>query len=99
MYYLWITFLVAGGVLDYNDYNAMEYIHTSKIIKTGTSLCIVIPKAYLVAMDLQRGDQMVLTVPNGKGIFLQKLTPSLVLELKHVYALNDDTTAEKIIKI
>lgn len=36
----------------------MEYIRTTKIIKTGTSLCVVIPKEILTALNFERGDQV-----------------------------------------
>lgn len=51
----------------------MEYIHTSKIIKTGTSLCVVIPKNILNALKLERGDQVVFGVYVDDTLIIKKI--------------------------
>lgn len=53
----------------------MEYIRTTKIIKTGNSLCIVIPKEILNAVKLERGDQVVFGIFGYEGILLRKIKP------------------------
>jgi len=62
-----------GGVLLYNDYIYMEYIRTTKIIKTGTSLCVVIPKDILDALKWERGDQVVFGIFNNDAIAIRRI--------------------------
>ena len=71
---LWITHLHRGRVGGYNDNNDMEYIRTSKIIKTGTSLCVVLPKTILAALQMQRGDQIVFGIYNSNSLVIRKIT-------------------------
>ncbi len=52
----------------------MEYIRTTKIIKTGTSLCIVIPKEILRALHLERGDQVAFGIYNSDTLAIKKIT-------------------------
>ncbi len=77
---LWITFIDSGGVCAYDDCNDMEYIRTTKIIKTGSSLCIVVPKEFLVFLGLQRGDQVVLRVANNNAFFVQKIPQEMLAQ-------------------
>jgi antitoxin component of MazEF toxin-antitoxin module len=52
----------------------MEYLKTSKIIKNGTSLAVVIPKPMLQALHLDRGDQVMFAII-GEGILaIKKVT-------------------------
>ncbi len=64
-----------GGGREYNDYNDMEYIRTTKIIKTGTSLCVVIPKEILRAVCFERGDQVAFGIYNMDTIAIRKISP------------------------
>lgn len=70
---LWITLLLGGWVLCHNDNNDMEYIRTTKIIKTGTSLCVVIPKEILRAVCLERGDQVAFGIYDMDIIAIRKI--------------------------
>ena len=72
----------------------MEYIRTAKIIKTGSSLAIVVPKDFLVFMDLQRGDQVVLRVANNNAFFVQRLSQEILESLKPIPTI--DITEDKI---
>ena len=63
-----------GRGLLYNDYNDMEYIRTTKIIKTGTSLCIVIPKNILDALKMERGDQVVFGILPDNTLAIRKVS-------------------------
>jgi antitoxin component of MazEF toxin-antitoxin module len=51
----------------------MEYIRTTKIIRTGTSLCVVIPKEILVALKMERGDQVVFGIYDNDTIIIKKI--------------------------
>ena len=52
----------------------MQYLRTTKVIKTGTSLCVVIPKEILVALKLERGDQVVFGIYDNSSLVVQKVT-------------------------
>ena len=76
------NFLVNGRGRGYNDYHYMEYIRTTKIIKTGSSLCVVLPKEILKAMNMQRGDQISFWVYDQDTIILRRVSPADLLNLK-----------------
>ena len=54
----------------------------TKVIKTGTSLCIVIPKEILNALTLQRGDQVVFGIYDAHSLVVRKIQSSELLALK-----------------
>lgn len=79
---LWITVVYRGRGIPYNDYNDMEYIRTTKIIKTGTSLCVVIPKNILTTLKFQRGDQVAFFIYDDETIVMKKIQEVDLLNLK-----------------
>ncbi len=52
----------------------MSDLYISKIIRTGNSLCVVIPKNILHALNLQRGDQVVFGISAGDVLMIKKIT-------------------------
>lgn len=60
----------------------MEYIRSTKIIKTGTSLCAVIPKIILTALRWKRGDQISFYIYNEDTIVLRKIKEVELQNLK-----------------
>jgi hypothetical protein len=70
---LWITLLDGGWDIPHNDCNDMEYLRTTKIIKTGNSLCVVLPKTILRALTIERGDQVVFGIVDEKTIAIRKI--------------------------
>ena len=60
----------------------MEYIKTTKVIKTGTSLCVVIPKNYLSAIGLVRGDLVVWGVASSDVLYLRRVSEIDIKNLK-----------------
>ena len=60
----------------------METLHTTKIIKTGTSLGIVLPVAILNGLALLRGDRLVIAIGNNNTIILRKLSDKEIRDLK-----------------
>lgn len=52
----------------------MQYLRTTKVIKTGTSLCVVIPKEILKATNLERGDQVSFGFLDANTIAIRKIT-------------------------
>lgn len=62
--------------MPYNDSNDMVYLQTTKIIRTGNSLCAVLPKNILQAANLSRGDQVAFGITNENIITIHKLTVS-----------------------
>lgn len=79
---MWITFVDGGRGYHYNDTNDMEQIRITKVIRTGTSLCVVIPKEILQALSLQRGDQVRLNIFNNQDIIIHKITHEDFTKLK-----------------
>lgn len=53
----------------------MKYIRVSKIIKNGTSLAVVIPKEILVALKMERGDQIAFGIYNETTLTITKINP------------------------
>jgi len=51
----------------------MEIVRITKVIKTGNSLCIVIPKEILIALSLQRGDQVIFGIYDDHSLVVRKL--------------------------
>lgn len=58
-----------------------NYIIT-KIIKTGSSLGVVLPKSILNALTLQRGDQVVFGVGEYDTLIIRKITDEKLLPVK-----------------
>lgn len=52
----------------------MERVRITKIIKSGTSLAVVIPKSILNALNLERGDQIIFGIIDDKTIALRKIS-------------------------
>lgn len=63
-----------GRGIPYNDNNDMEQIRITKVIRTGTSLCVVIPKEILHALNLQRGDQVCFGILDGNSLVVRKIS-------------------------
>lgn len=62
----------------------MEQIRITKVIRTGTSLCIVIPKEILQALHIERGDQVIVR-PYSDGTFIvSKITNQELLKLNKI---------------
>ena len=66
--------MLGGRGVVYNDYTDMEYLQTSKIIKNGTSLAVVIPKPILKALSLERGDQVMFGIVGDGVLVIRKVT-------------------------
>jgi len=60
----------------------MERIITTRIIKTGTSLCCVIPKNILKALKLERGDTVVFGIIDEQTLAIRKLSMSDLRNIK-----------------
>lgn len=79
---MWITFLQEGRGIEYHYNHDMEPIRITKIVRSGSSLAIVIPKEILQAVHLQRGDQIIVC-PHSEGtIVLRKISNEEILKLK-----------------
>lgn len=61
-----------GGL--YTNSTNMQNVYITKVIKTGNSLSVVIPKPFLKAYNLERGDQIVFGQLDENYIALHKLT-------------------------
>lgn len=73
---MWITIFDGGRVYLYNDCNDMERVIITSIIRTGNSLCVVIPKNILKALKLERGDQVAFGIYNENTLTITKLNPA-----------------------
>lgn len=60
----------------------MEYIKITKVIKTGTSLCVVVPKDILRACGIVRGDHVVWSVAGDNILILRKINDVDISKLK-----------------
>lgn len=60
----------------------MERVIITRIIKTGNSLCVVIPKNILTAMQLQRGDQVAFGIFDENTLAISKLSQADILKIK-----------------
>lgn len=79
---MWITFLQGGRGIEYHYSNDMEKVIITKIIKTGNSLCIVIPSSILSAVGFKRGDQVVFGIIREDTIAIRKVTQQDILQIK-----------------
>lgn len=64
----------------------MQYLRTTKVIKTGTSLCVVIPKEILKAINLERGDQVSFGFLDANTIAIHRITRQEIIELNQASA-------------
>lgn len=79
---MWITYLRGGRGIEYHYNHDMEEVRITKIIRSGSSLAVVIPKEILQATYLQRGDQIVI-YPHSEGVIVvRKISNEEVLKLK-----------------
>lgn len=60
----------------------MENLYITKIIKTGSSLCVVIPVEILRGMKWERGDYISFTMFEGEIVALIKLNDDTIRHLK-----------------
>ncbi|MEK7179973.1 MAG: hypothetical protein AAB706_00700 [Patescibacteria group bacterium] len=60
----------------------MQSYTITKIIKTGSSLCVVLPKNYLTALTLQRGDQVVLAIGDYDTLIIRRMPETGLLPIK-----------------
>lgn len=60
----------------------METVRITKVIKTGNSLGVVIPKELLTALNLLRGDQVLFGIYNQNSIVIRKLEADELLAIK-----------------
>lgn len=60
----------------------MEYLTITKIIKTGNSLCVVIPKKILIALKIERGDQVVFGIYDKDTLAIRKISRDDLQKLK-----------------
>lgn len=60
----------------------MENLIITKVIKTGTSLCVVIPVKILRALKIERGDQVAFGVYADDVICMRKIQPEDILKMK-----------------
>lgn len=81
---MWRTLFYPPRGLEYNDEHYMETINLTKIIKTGTSLCAVIPVNILKALNWQRGDVLVFTNFTDDSLTLKRVSDKELRELKEI---------------
>jgi len=60
----------------------MENINTSKIIKVGNSLAVVIPVSILRGLKIERGDRVVFGVYNENTFAVRKVSSEELRKLK-----------------
>lgn len=60
----------------------MESFYTTKIVKVGSSLGLVIPREIIAAMMLDRGDRVVFSVIAGPTLVVRQLSEQEIRRLK-----------------
>ena len=76
------NFLVDRGVhYDYNN-QCMETLYTSRFLKVGTSLAVIVPVPLLKAYSFQRGDAIVFIQVNGDTLGVRKLSDKEIRLIK-----------------
>lgn len=81
---LWITKVGDGREQEYNYYNSMEELYTTKIVKVGTSRAVVIPSNVMDGLGWQRGDRVVFTFAADNQLIVKKLDDETIRNLKAV---------------
>jgi len=66
----------------------MINLQITKIVRVGTSLCVVIPVNILRDLRLERGDQVAFAIAAGDVICLRKITDAEKLEIKPLPIIN-----------
>lgn len=79
---MWITFLDAGGGIYYTNSNYMVWFESTKLIRVGNSLAVVIPIHILRELLIFRGDTLVVGVSQNNIICLRKMTDEEILQVK-----------------
>lgn len=60
----------------------MENVNITKVIKVGTSLGIIIPKALLTDLEIQRGDHVVFGLFSEGQFFVRRLSTNELRTLR-----------------
>lgn len=60
----------------------METIHLIKAVKTGTGISVIIPVDILRALNIRRGDFLVMAIYSGDTMLTRKCTDEELLKLK-----------------
>lgn len=66
----------------YNNNNYMDTIHLVKAVKTGNGLTVNIPADFLRALNIRRGDYLVMAIYSGDTFLTRKPTEQELLQLK-----------------
>ena len=64
----------------------MENIHIGKVVRIGTGLGVIIPRAILRGVNLQRGDQVVFCDYVEGGFSVRVLSDKKIKEIKEYVA-------------
>lgn len=65
----------------------METFYTTKIVKIGSSLGLVIPRQIIAAMMLERGDQVIFSVISGPTLVVKQLSEQEIRKIKPGYEI------------
>lgn len=72
----------------------MEDIYTTKIIRSGTSLAVIVPKNVLSGLGWQRGDRVVFTFDYNDTLIVKKLDDETIRRLKELDRLDREPTID-----
>lgn len=60
----------------------MEVLHIVKAVKTGNGVSVIIPAEFLRALEIRRGDYLVMAIYSGETLLTRKPTQAELLQLK-----------------
>lgn len=69
-------------VYAYNDNTNMEAIHITKLVKSGDSMGVIIPKNIRTAYGWERGDILVFVFASDTALTIRRLTPEEIRAIK-----------------
>jgi antitoxin component of MazEF toxin-antitoxin module len=78
----WITISSRRGASPRNYDNYMETFFTTKVVKIGSSVGLVIPRDILAACMWERGDRVVFSVIAGPTLVIRQLSEQEIRRLK-----------------
>lgn len=84
MHNLCITKVAYPPVGDYTNSQYMEDIYTTKLIRVGNSLSVVIPRNILKANNWKKGDHIIFTFAGLECVILKRLTDADIRKIKDV---------------
>lgn len=72
----------------------MEELYITKIVLTGTSLAVVVPRNVLAGLGWQRGDRVYFTFADDDQLIVRRMTDDIIRKLKGSGSFGDEPTIQ-----